>query len=107
MSPLSRLPDQPKLHAFPTRRSSDLSSPRFVRRIPGAATSRRPSRRWCRSAAARIDRKSTRLNSSHTVTSYAVFCLKEKSIKFKYDPADPDWQKKANDEIIGVSAAIN
>src|SRR5947207_10128950 len=26
------------------------------------------------------DRKSTRLNSSHTVTSYAVFCLKKKNI---------------------------
>src|SRR5947207_5367749 len=31
-------------------------------RVPGAA----------------IDRKSTRLNSSHTVISYAVFCLKKK-----------------------------
>src|SRR5260221_3908631 len=29
---------------------------------------------WQRSA----DRKSTRLNSSHTVISYAVFCLKKK-----------------------------
>src|SRR5438034_8287217 len=28
------------------------------------------------------DRKSTRLNSSHTVISYAVFCLKKKT---KYD----------------------
>src|SRR5947207_12595571 len=28
----------------------------------------------------RIDRKSTRLNSSHTVISYAVFCLKKKKI---------------------------
>src|SRR5436190_13491523 len=27
------------------------------------------------------DRKSTRLNSSHTVISYAVFCLKKKSRK--------------------------
>src|SRR5260221_6781730 len=27
---------------------------------------------------AREDRKSTRLNSSHTVISYAVFCLKKK-----------------------------
>src|SRR5437588_12330105 len=27
---------------------------------------------------ARVDRKSTRLNSSHTVISYAVFCLKKK-----------------------------
>src|SRR5438034_7410389 len=25
-----------------------------------------------------VDRKSTRLNSSHTVNSYAVFCLKKK-----------------------------
>ena len=25
-----------------------------------------------------VDRKSTRLNSSHTVISYAVFCLKKK-----------------------------
>src|SRR5436190_7658229 len=28
-----------------------------------------------------IDRKSTRLNSSHTVISYAVFCLKKKKQK--------------------------
>src|SRR5438034_4653779 len=28
--------------------------------------------------AAVLDRKSTRLNSSHTVISYAVFCLKKK-----------------------------
>src|SRR5947207_11491380 len=28
-----------------------------------------------------VDRKSTRLNSSHTVISYAVFCLKKKSNK--------------------------
>src|SRR5256885_4453109 len=28
-----------------------------------------------------IDRKSTRLNSSHLVISYAVFCLKKKKLK--------------------------
>src|SRR5260221_5976864 len=28
-----------------------------------------------------VDRKSTRLNSSHTVISYAVFCLKKKKNK--------------------------
>src|SRR5438034_6834160 len=33
-----------------------------------------------------IDRKSTRLNSSHTVISYAVFCLKKK--KKKQNDAD-------------------
>src|SRR5260221_6643747 len=29
---------------------------------------------------AKLDRKSTRLNSSHTVISYAVFCLEKKTI---------------------------
>src|SRR5256885_12618188 len=33
------------------------------------------------SAARRRDRKSTRLNSSHLVISYAVFCLKKKNFK--------------------------
>src|SRR6266702_5958787 len=31
-----------------------------------------------RQAASRLDRKSTRLNSSHVAISYAVFCLKKK-----------------------------
>src|SRR5438034_3351782 len=31
-----------------------------------------------RGLVAALDRKSTRLNSSHTVISYAVFCLKKK-----------------------------
>src|ERR1039457_3333827 len=31
-----------------------------------------------------IDRKSTRLNSSHLVISYAVFCLKKKTTKKHY-----------------------
>src|SRR5437588_5984909 len=30
----------------------------------------------------RRDRKSTRLNSSHTVSSYAVFCLKKKTCDY-------------------------
>src|ERR1039457_7554016 len=39
---------------------------------------RRSPTRW-RQCCARIDRKSTRLNSSHLVISYAVFCLKKKN----------------------------
>src|SRR5260221_694823 len=31
------------------------------------------------------DRKSTRLNSSHTVISYAVFCLKKKEHKYELE----------------------
>src|SRR5438132_1889131 len=33
-------------------------------------------------AFALLDRKSTRLNSSHTVISYAVFCLKKKKLLY-------------------------
>src|SRR5256885_5398472 len=44
---------------------------------------RPPGRDGLRAALGRlgIDRKSTRLNSSHLVISYAVFCLKKKKIK--------------------------
>src|SRR5690242_21024980 len=34
---------------------------------------------WLRSQITRLDRKSTRLNSSHMSISYAVFCLKKKN----------------------------
>src|SRR5256885_13018532 len=34
--------------------------------------------------APRIDRKSTRLNSSHLVISYAVFCLKKKKTHIQH-----------------------
>src|SRR5688572_32053473 len=38
----------------------------------------------------RGDRKSTRLNSSHSQISYAVFCLKKKKIKMNtYTPSLP------------------
>src|SRR5256885_3837731 len=48
-------------------------------------SSRRSSHRSerLRPAARREDRKSTRLNSSHLVISYAVFCLKKKKNKYK------------------------
>src|SRR5438132_8580900 len=40
------------------------------------------------------DRKSTRLNSSHTVISYAVFCLKKKKNNRAPDINDLDIAKK-------------
>src|SRR5438034_9811359 len=39
---------------------------------------RRDGKYICGGDGRRRDRKSTRLNSSHTVISYAVFCLKKK-----------------------------
>src|SRR5438034_3765623 len=47
------------------------------RRFPPGAD-RRGEGVGLRAADQRGDRKSTRLNSSHTVISYAVFCLKKK-----------------------------
>src|SRR2546421_7396797 len=40
----------------------------------------------CKATEEEIDRKSTRLNSSHDQISYAVFCLKKKK-KITYEPA--------------------
>src|SRR5205085_3883147 len=93
--------------SFPTRRSSDLATasghadrPRAgvshkLPRLEGAGlrnrqrsrsvttpcNMRRPATRWRRvvdKVHIARDRKSTRLNSSHSQISYAVFCLKKK-----------------------------
>src|SRR5205085_9963490 len=84
-----------QLPASPTRRPSDLDGGRVradVFRLPDAGGDvqvrgvRRvgqgaPVSGRIRSALTRSvrDRKSTRLNSSHSQISYAVFCLKKKS----------------------------
>src|SRR2546426_8905894 len=47
-------------------------------RPPAERTPAGPLRRGELRRALRQDRKSTRLNSSHLVSSYAVFCLKNK-----------------------------
>src|SRR5258708_21426541 len=45
-----------------------------------------------------VDRKSTRLNSSHQIISYAVFCLKKKKEKRREQPENMDAQS-ANDAL--------
>src|SRR5260221_3055344 len=58
------------------------------------------AKRWTR------DRKSTRLNSSHTVISYAVFCLKKKKSTLRLSrPAPNGWHEliqrvHLEDEVI-------
>src|SRR5256885_232646 len=42
-----------------------------------------------------LDRKSTRLNSSHLVISYAVFCLKKKMSKYVNKKSDMDLAAKS------------
>src|SRR5205807_9308415 len=94
------------LHSFPTRRSSDLALYTDPVRINGTDVRIAQLVRRARTMSAalearttelisqvtagdrtvvafrmhgRQDRKSTRLNSSHLVISYAVFCLKKKT----------------------------
>src|SRR5256885_12559827 len=50
----------------------------------GVAVSAAAVHRSCLLPGVRRDRKSTRLNSSHLVISYAVFCLKKKKIMNKH-----------------------
>src|SRR5256885_11562884 len=56
------------------RRRSGRFTRRHAERIADAVPLHAPPERDARDA----DRKSTRLNSSHLVISYAVFCLKKK-----------------------------
>src|SRR5438034_9476454 len=62
---------------------SDLATSAYVgwvasRRVDTSSRHRGPAWVLKRTLRKTIDRKSTRLNSSHTVISYAVFCLKKK-----------------------------
>src|SRR5437764_3680525 len=72
------------LHSFPTRRSSDLVFVTITEVVSGRyAPIRRGSVVILESLQVIFwkDRKSTRLNSSHRCTSYAVFCLKKKTTR--------------------------
>src|SRR5207244_13315621 len=80
------------LHSFPTRRSSDIgeqphpSRSRTMSAIRSAIAVGLPSS--ISAIAERIaDRKSTRLNSSHQIISYAVCCLKKKNAATDFDEA--------------------
>src|SRR5205814_7257530 len=99
--------DPRPLHSFPTRRSSDLDHFELLERAVEEADVAVSGRKHVSSLCVRtlplsrgssqalldtpgcppmlveplLDRKSTRLNSSHLGISYAVFCLKKKKKK--------------------------
>src|SRR5438309_12071494 len=80
--------DHRYLHSFPTRRSSDLWRVAVAHLHFNASQRQHHAERagLLRAEHPRLqskkrvigDRKSTRLNSSHSSISYAVFCLKKK-----------------------------
>src|SRR2546430_9139771 len=59
------------------RRSTPLG--RQSCHLPARTETRNAFGRWCHRSEGPKDRKSTRLNSSHSQISYAVFCLKKKN----------------------------
>src|SRR6266568_8660503 len=65
--------------ALPTCGPRSTDSPRPVDGRCTSCTRRRRASRTCST-----DRKSTRLNSSHSSISYAVFCLKKKKNQVSY-----------------------
>src|SRR5688500_19978885 len=86
--------DHLNLLSFPTRRSSDLEDDQqdqhhvdqrdhvdLGERRRGAASARGAATRRVQFLRENLDRKSTRLNSSHLVISYAVFCVKKKNVQ--------------------------
>src|SRR5437764_9682131 len=83
-SPL-RHPPRSTLFPYTTLfRSFALPSPLIAcRSAAGASSPFTPLKRSIISRPPPIDRKSTRLNSSHRCISYAVFCLKKKKNKPK------------------------
>src|SRR2546430_1446208 len=54
-----------------------------------------------------IDRKSTRLNSSHIQISYAVFCLKKKIMRQMLSHAQPAGQYFTNDQIKEMTQKVS
>src|SRR2546430_9775275 len=91
-----RRPPRSTLFPYTTLfRSPWLLGPRARRTVHRTAATLRsrgfdPDRGACRTARpAPRDRKSTRLNSSHSQISYAVFCLKKKKEQMTTDSLSP------------------
>src|SRR5437588_7518911 len=70
----------PRSTLFPYTTSSDLRAPGADQLEREAALQSEVTDAIDDAHSAGGDRKSTRLNSSHTVISYAVFCLKKKNV---------------------------
>src|SRR5258708_10793698 len=79
-----RRPPRSTLFPYTTLfRSRDRRRPADARGggVHGGVRPRSGGRGQLRVLRSRLDRKSTRLNSSHQIISYAVFCLKKKKKK--------------------------
>src|SRR6266487_3022720 len=90
------------LHSFPTRRSSDLvSSTEFSQLRAGAHNA--PKSETPKPLVEKIDRKSTRLNSSHPSISYAVFCLLRRPPRSTLFPYTTLVRSRLLDRILAIA----
>src|SRR5438034_8185349 len=93
----------PKSPLFPYTtlfRSRTIGGAAASARLIGARGFRRASGDVIHDLTARSDRNSTRLNSSHTVISYAVFCLKKKKY-YEVAPDAPSFLRSAEHDQDG------
>src|SRR5688572_31727798 len=84
-----RRPPRSTLFPYTTLFRSRRAAPRRVDPDPRRLRRRRHQRQRAAAQVLRAavgDRKSTRLNSSHSQISYAVFCLKKKKKKYNIRP---------------------
>src|SRR5256885_3455025 len=99
-----RRPPRSTLFPYTTLfRSLPAGSPRFFPRLLLLQERRLEAEQApsaCGTHRRRKDRKSTRLNSSHLVISYAVFCLKKKK---KSSNRRPDDRHPAAAEVSGTA----
>src|SRR5947208_8182536 len=65
--------------------SRSASAEEHSKSRPSGRSRQKAASRLCRPTPAVSDRKSTRLNSSHQIISYAVFCLKKKKKSTTYN----------------------
>src|SRR2546427_7169762 len=77
-----RRPPRSTLFPYPTLSRSPRAAPAIPRHVAARSHVRQEVHE--RAGIDRTDRKSTRLNSSHSQISYAVFCLKKKKRQSQY-----------------------
>src|SRR6266446_7777803 len=81
-----RRPPRSTLFPYTTLFRSFSRVQQFVQHLEGKRTARKGEK----------DRKSTRLNSSHLVISYAVFCLKKKQNTYFHHPTHLEQSRSAS-----------
>src|SRR5256885_10511119 len=100
-----RRPPRSTLFPYTTLFRSNAAKPSASSVNPVRASPSPATRSWASSRSP--DRKSTRLNSSHLVISYAVFCLKKKKIhQHVVEPAAPHDVVPERRRVLGRSPDV-